>query len=235
MFGFCVSAYMGKITTKKRIFPMNKKFIFPMLAVLALSGCTSVPTVVPTMESSEMAAYIPGLTLKGLDDVRGNMYLPEEVDGLPITWTCDEPDIIHCEAIGDIAPGSVERPTVDTTVMLTASPGCNVSFKGTFYLVRLVDYGAATFPCGKKRENRLVYQRRIHRTGVWQLHLGCILSFGCKRESHNKNNYRDQIFHSLCQKSLNLSDFSIEPTSIPFLEYGKVSIPLVTSAEMSKV
>ena len=50
-----------------------------------------------------------------------------------------------------------------------------------------------------------------------------------------KNNYRDQIFHSLCQKSLNLSDFSIEPTSIPFLEYGKVSIPLVTSAEMSKV
>ena len=49
------------------------------------------------------------------------MYLPEEVDGLPITWTCDEPDIIHCEAIGDIAPGSVERPTVDTTVMLTAS------------------------------------------------------------------------------------------------------------------
>ena len=100
---------------------MNKKIIFPMLTVLALAGCTSVPQVVPTMESEEMAAYIPGLTLEGLDDVRGNMYLPEEVDGLPITWSCDEPNIIHCEAIGDIAPGSVERPSEDTTVMLTAS------------------------------------------------------------------------------------------------------------------
>ena len=100
---------------------MNKKIIFPMLTVLALAGCTSVPKVVPTMESEEMAAYIPGLTLKGLDDVRGNMYLPEEVDGLPITWTCDEPNIIHCDAIGDIAPGSVERPLADTTVLLTAS------------------------------------------------------------------------------------------------------------------
>ena len=100
---------------------MNKKIIFPMLTVLALAGCTSEPKIVPTMESEEMAAYIPGLTLKGLDDVRGNMYLPEEVDGLPITWTCDEPNIIHCEAIGDIAPGSVERPLADTTVLLTAS------------------------------------------------------------------------------------------------------------------
>ena len=99
---------------------MNKKIFFPMLAVLALAGCTSEPQV-PPMESEEMAAYIPGLTLKGLDDVRGNIYLPEEVEGLPVTWSCNEPNIIHCEAIGDIAPGSVERPSADTTVLLTAS------------------------------------------------------------------------------------------------------------------
>lgn len=98
---------------------MNKKIIFPMLSVLVLAGCTK--PAAPAMESEELAHYISGMTLKGLDDVRGNIYLPEEVEGLSITWSCDQPGIINCEADGDIAPGSVTRPSQDTTVHLTAS------------------------------------------------------------------------------------------------------------------
>ncbi|MFW7414456.1 family 43 glycosylhydrolase [Demequina sp. SO4-18] len=54
------------------------------------------------------------LEVTNIDDVRGNLHLPTEVEGLPVTWASADEAIISTDGI-------VNRPDVDTDVELTAT------------------------------------------------------------------------------------------------------------------
>ena len=54
------------------------------------------------------------------DAIRGNIYLPESVDGVSITWNSSNKDVVSDQKIGNKAAGVVTRQDKNTEVMLTA-------------------------------------------------------------------------------------------------------------------
>ncbi len=80
----------------------------------ALSA-TQVQGLIRTPEDgAAVASALSALTVTNIDDVRGNLTLPGSSQGLPVTWTSANGDVIA-------ADGTVTRPDTDTTVELTAS------------------------------------------------------------------------------------------------------------------
>lgn len=61
------------------------------------------------------------ITIPDLDNVRGNITLPDRVDDEQIIWTSSNPEIISDKIQGKKLPGVVNRPDKDTEVTLTAT------------------------------------------------------------------------------------------------------------------
>lgn len=84
-----------------------------------------------TRATSQAQAALTALSITNIDDVRGNLHLPtvlnaaEEEQGLSISWTSSNPDIIS-------ADGIVTRQSQDTTVTLTATAQDDSSAERTF-------------------------------------------------------------------------------------------------------
>lgn len=74
-------------------------------------------------------AAFDALDIPNKEDVRGNITLPEKMDGgVTVSWTTSHPDIVHVESqevpgeeYDKIPAGVVERPQKDTEVTLTAT------------------------------------------------------------------------------------------------------------------
>ena len=80
---------------------------------------------------STMNEALASVDIPNKDDVRGNITLPTEKNGVKITWTTDHPEIVdvaaHDNGGYDATPaGTVTRPEKDTTVKMTAT----LSYKG---------------------------------------------------------------------------------------------------------
>ncbi len=74
-----------------------------------------VKGLVKTPEDTASAqAALDALTVTNIDDVRGNLTLPASSQGLDVTWSSADTDVITDD-------GDVTRPDADTTVALTAS------------------------------------------------------------------------------------------------------------------
>ena len=65
-------------------------------------------------ETSRLDDALPSLTVTNVDDVRGNIFLPEELDGFQITWNSSDPSVISPD-------GVVNRQDSDVEVTLTAT------------------------------------------------------------------------------------------------------------------
>ena len=59
-------------------------------------------------------------------EIRGNIYLPENVNGKKVRWTSSAPEIISDNRVGKSAPGVVKRGSEDVSVILT----CEVEIEG---------------------------------------------------------------------------------------------------------
>ncbi|MFP5359227.1 MAG: family 43 glycosylhydrolase [Actinomycetes bacterium] len=72
-------------------------------------------TVLAEADDQSIAdAVAASITVTNSDDVRGNLTLPTEVEGLPVTWESSDAGIVATD-------GVVNRPATDTEVTLTAT------------------------------------------------------------------------------------------------------------------
>lgn len=67
-----------------------------------------------------MNEIIKEITIRNSGCIKGNIYMPSEVNGAGISWTSSNPDIISDKAEGKAAAGVVKRPEEDTKVTLSA-------------------------------------------------------------------------------------------------------------------
>lgn len=74
---------------------------------------------------SSVATVADSFEIPHADDIRGNITLPDEINGVSLTWTSDKPGVINAEktvqaGYDDIPAGVVTRGSSDETVELTA-------------------------------------------------------------------------------------------------------------------
>ncbi|KAJ4415707.1 hypothetical protein N0V82_007200 [Gnomoniopsis sp. IMI 355080] len=67
-----------------------------------------------TRATSQAQTALAAIAITNIDDVRGNLYLPTEAEGLSISWTSSDTSVISTDGI-------VTRQNQDTVVNLTAS------------------------------------------------------------------------------------------------------------------
>ncbi|KAM0333523.1 hypothetical protein ACHAQA_002188 [Verticillium albo-atrum] len=83
----------------------------------------SSPLLLLALAETSLAARaqeaLAALALTNIEDVRGNIHLPAEADGLAITWQSSNPDVVATDGI-------VKRQSASSDVVLTAS----VEFEG---------------------------------------------------------------------------------------------------------
>ncbi|MGN0242872.1 MAG: family 43 glycosylhydrolase [Lachnospiraceae bacterium] len=75
-------------------------------------------------EESELQVSLNAIEIKNSDNIKGNITLPEEIDGTPLEWTSSNSDIIDVNPDNGLAPGIVNRPengTGDASVVLTVT------------------------------------------------------------------------------------------------------------------
>ncbi|RYP02249.1 hypothetical protein DL764_005891 [Monosporascus ibericus] len=82
---------------------------FPIIVGAGLSCARSIPR-----DAAQVSSALAALSVTNIDDVRGNLHLPEESDGLPISWLSSDPSVISLD-------GVVNRKPADQEVTLTAS------------------------------------------------------------------------------------------------------------------
>lgn len=68
-----------------------------------------------------MSSILDQISISDINSIRGNIYLPEEVDSHLITWHSSCPDIVSDTIIDSKKPGVVTRQNTDAKVTLTAS------------------------------------------------------------------------------------------------------------------
>ena len=103
----------------------KKKFLFAFAAValLSLAACGQRGNANPygALPEETNADIIDDLKVVHADEgVYGNVRLPDASNGATISWWSSNPDIINPNAVGDAAPGVVNRPSQDAEVTLTA-------------------------------------------------------------------------------------------------------------------
>ncbi|KAK7752144.1 hypothetical protein SLS62_005888 [Diatrype stigma] len=86
------------------------RFLLSIAICAALVCGRSIPR-----DAEQVSAALSSVTVTNVDNVRGNLHLPQEVDGLSITWTSSDPSAIGSD-------GVVHRPSSnDQEITLTAS------------------------------------------------------------------------------------------------------------------
>ena len=106
---------------------MKKTFLLPSLLGMLLSSCggnssaSPSATPLPSMAEEDFNAIAEQLDIIDADEIRGNIYLPEEIDGAKISWQSDHPDVVSASYVGEQAPGVVNRGQGDIVVKLTAT------------------------------------------------------------------------------------------------------------------
>ena len=98
-------------------------FALSALSLLALSSCSQPKSPIADLEAMDadvLAAIEEKIAIVNAEEVYGNLYLPEEVDGYQIIWKSNKSNIVNPDYDGDCAPGMVYRPSQDTDVELTA-------------------------------------------------------------------------------------------------------------------
>lgn len=60
------------------------------------------------------------MEIPGLDDIRGNISLPDQIEGAAVSWKSSDPSVISDKKQGEKAAGVVSRGSTDKQVTLTA-------------------------------------------------------------------------------------------------------------------
>lgn len=87
---------------------------FSLLRVLLVCPCTTIHAFTTRATRATAQTALAAIAITNIDDIRGNVHLPIDSEGLTISWTSSDPSIISPEGI-------VVRQSQDTTVNLTAS------------------------------------------------------------------------------------------------------------------
>ena len=139
----------------------KKKFLLALgaIALLSLSSCGAHKTPISGMSPLDddiREAISKKIAVVNNEEVYGNVYLPEEMDGYKIVWASNNEEVISPYWDGDKAPGVVNRVHDDTDVKLTAyiideknNKGASVeqtlTVKGLPYIPEDDDYEAYLF------------------------------------------------------------------------------------------
>lgn len=84
------------------------------LSSIAISAALVCGRSIPR-DAEQVSSALSAVTVTNIDNVRGNIHLPRELDGLSITWTSSDPSVIGSD-------GVVHRPaSTDQEITLTAS------------------------------------------------------------------------------------------------------------------
>ncbi len=78
------------------------------------------------MNRDDVESFVEQIEIQNSKEIRGNIYLPETVNGIKVRWTSSDPKIVTDKKIGQAAPGIVKRGTKDIPVTLT----CEVEIDG---------------------------------------------------------------------------------------------------------
>lgn len=81
--------------------------------LLAAHGAWALPAINSNSEAQAQAA-LDSISIPKIEDIRGNVFLPQTSGGLDITWTSSDPSVIS-------ADGIVQRRDADRVVDLTAT------------------------------------------------------------------------------------------------------------------
>lgn len=133
----------AKITAKYKLGKINKSMVCNVKVrkdnvSVNVTPSTGIPTVVPTVAptatptavptptptvppSEEMQAFLDTITIPYMDEIRGNITLPDTIDDATVTWTSSNTDVISDKEIDGKAPGVVTRGATDQKVKLTAT------------------------------------------------------------------------------------------------------------------
>ena len=127
-------------------------FLLPIALGATLTCGRSIP------RADQVSSALEAVTVTNIEDVRGNIHLPKEAEGLPLTWTSSDPSVISSDGI-------VRRPSADQDVVLTASieqggeasqRNLTASVKKAVKLDALEGYAFAYFT-GNSREGENIY------------------------------------------------------------------------------
>lgn len=107
----------------------RRKLFISAFSVLALSACVLTACSngpkkpnLPQMDEETTAAYEEMLSIKDANNVRGNIYLPTELeDGAEVTWYSYNKEVVTDEEKDGMAAGVVTRSNKDVEVKLTAT------------------------------------------------------------------------------------------------------------------
>ena len=91
------------------------------------------PNTEEYLEKKEMQIALNSITIPNSNNIRGNITLPEEVNGVGITWESSNENVITAAAADGKAAGVVTRGTSDQRVTLTAK-----AVKGTIEVTRSI-------------------------------------------------------------------------------------------------
>lgn len=87
----------------------------PTIYIIAIAlGYASIASCLVPRSSAQVEALLDSVSVTNIDDVRGNLHVPHELDDLDITWSSSDPTILT-------ADGVVFRQPTDTKVTLTAT------------------------------------------------------------------------------------------------------------------
>ena len=128
-------------------------FLLPIALGATLTCGRSIPR-----SAEQLSSALNALSVTNIEDVRGNIHLPKEADGLPVSWTSSDPSVISSDGI-------VRRTPEDNEVILTASVehggevshrNLTASVKKAVALDPLEGYAFAYFT-GNTREGENIY------------------------------------------------------------------------------
>lgn len=130
----------------------KKCLLVAAFSALMLTACATAPKGrtpykpdLPTMDDAIKAEFEELLAIRNADGIRGNIYMPTELDGAEITWFSSDVEVITDEEQDGMAPGVVTRYDEDQNVKLTAT----VVKDGQYCMIEqdvkvLADQGAPT-------------------------------------------------------------------------------------------
>ena len=133
----------------------KKNLFLTAFAVLTLVSCggqtpaksSDVPYTpdLPEMDAETALRYSAELLIEDAEEIRGNIYLPTELDGAEITWHSTDRSVITDKEEDGKAPGIVTREDDDVEVRLTATVVKDGAYCQVYQDVNVLGtYGAPT-------------------------------------------------------------------------------------------
>lgn len=140
-----------------------------IVAIVAASLLAVTGSPAQGEETGPADDALAGISIPNADDIRGNITLPESVNGSAVDWSSSAPDIVSVVADGEVAPGVVTRPaagadaaevTLTACTVVGGDEGCRdivLTVQPSVELAEFTRYGMANFARSNSHAGQQIY------------------------------------------------------------------------------